>query len=241
MTDKERFRGQLELIDPDNLQMPIDVIGAGSVGSFTVLALVRMGCSDIVVWDGDKLEEHNISNQFCRHDKLGEPKASALRDLILELDGVEITAKDKFYAGETLSSAVVISGVDSMKARKNVIWPNVKKNPFIERYIDCRTGDGLMRVFAIQPSNPDHIKFYENPEILYDDTEAVQLPCTRKGIIHTSMVAASIIARLVQYHADPEQYKIGDIEYTIDFNTFTAHVANNVEQVVLESETECDE
>jgi len=67
MTDNQnRFLRQMNIVPPEKLSFPITVIGAGAIGSATVVTLAKMGCSDITVWDSDTLEDLNIPNQLCK-------------------------------------------------------------------------------------------------------------------------------------------------------------------------------
>ena len=43
---------------------PIHIIGCGATGSWVALMLAKMGISNITCWDFDKVEEHNLPNQF---------------------------------------------------------------------------------------------------------------------------------------------------------------------------------
>ena len=74
LVSEARFQRQLDIVAPEQLAFPIVVIGAGAVGSATVVTLAKMGCSDITVWDDDLLEEHNIPNQLCKPAMVGRPK-----------------------------------------------------------------------------------------------------------------------------------------------------------------------
>jgi len=60
MLDTTRHR---EIIDPSRVTTPIHLIGCGAVGSWTALQLIKLGLRTVHVWDGDKVAEHNISNQ----------------------------------------------------------------------------------------------------------------------------------------------------------------------------------
>ena len=51
--ESNRFWRQLDLCPPDKLKFAITVIGAGAIGSATVVTLAKMGCSNIIVYDGD--------------------------------------------------------------------------------------------------------------------------------------------------------------------------------------------
>lgn len=122
-----RFQRQLDIVSPEQLSFPIVVIGAGAIGSATVVTLAKMGCSDITVWEDDILEEHNVSNQLCKPSMVGRPKLEALRELTEDLTGVLIRAENRRYRGQKLRG-VVIAAVDSMDARLD-IWKRVKLDP----------------------------------------------------------------------------------------------------------------
>ena len=103
MTDTaNRFLRQLDILPPEKLQFPIVVIGAGAIGSATVVTLAKMGCSSITVWDHDTLEEHNASNQLCRLDAVGKPKVEALAQLTTDLTGVSLKPICAPYRGQRL-------------------------------------------------------------------------------------------------------------------------------------------
>ena len=79
------FHRQLDVLDVPRLaRTPITVIGAGAVGSFTVLALAKCGAEKITVWDDDSIESHNLPNQWYRLADLGRPKVQALKALIAQ-------------------------------------------------------------------------------------------------------------------------------------------------------------
>ena len=80
--ENSRYWRQLDLCPPDKLASPITVIGAGAIGSAAVVTLAKMGCSDITVWDEDVLAEHNVPNQMCLVDRVGQPKVDALAELV---------------------------------------------------------------------------------------------------------------------------------------------------------------
>jgi molybdopterin/thiamine biosynthesis adenylyltransferase len=64
--------------------MKIYCIGAGGVASYLLPVLQRSVTStdEIVIMDGDKLEERNLERQLFRADQIGEYKARALADMI---------------------------------------------------------------------------------------------------------------------------------------------------------------
>ena len=122
--ENNRFWRQLDICSPEKLTFPITVIGAGAIGSATVLTLTKMGCSNVTVYDEDVLSEHNIPNQMALVQYVGSPKVDALAHLVESLSEVKIRPLSSNYRGQRLEG-VVISAVDSMSARK-MIWSSVK-------------------------------------------------------------------------------------------------------------------
>ena len=101
------FHRQLDVLDVPRLaRTPITVIGAGAVGSFTVLALAKCGAERITVWDDDSIESHNLPNQWYRLADLGRPKVQALKALVLEMTGVDIEIAQERFQGEKATEAL---------------------------------------------------------------------------------------------------------------------------------------
>lgn len=194
---RERFLRQLDICPPEKLQFPITVIGAGAIGSATVLTLAKMGCGNITVWDDDILEEHNIPNQTCKPSCVGRPKVEALRELVYELTDVKIKAEQRHYRGQRLEG-LVIAAVDNMETRQ-VIWKRVKLNPRVPLLIDPRMGGEFARIYAIRPCDPDDIEVCE--ENLYSSREAEQLPCSSRSIIYCPIVVSGFLTLLLKQHA----------------------------------------
>jgi hypothetical protein len=197
LVGEARFQRQLDIVSPEQLAFPIVVIGAGAIGSATVIALAKMGCSDITVWDDDILEEHNIPNQLCKPAMVGWPKVEALKELTLELTELTIKTEDRRYRGQKLRG-VVIAAVDSMDARQ-VIWKRVKLDVDVPLLIDARMGAEFTRLYAVRPCDPEEIDFYEAN--LYSSAQAERLPCSARSIIYCPTVVAGFIALLVKQHA----------------------------------------
>lgn len=186
---------QNDIADPEKLQDKITVIGVGSVGSFTVLTLAKLGCKNIEVYDFDKVEEHNLPNQFYRNSDLGKPKVQALQAIVRDFEGLEIDAHNEKFEEQDDLSGYVIFAVDSMDERLK-IWEKVKLNPAIKRLIDARMGGEVLRILTINPTDLDDINFYE--KLLYPSTKAVQLPCTARAIIYNILAIASLISNNIK-------------------------------------------
>ncbi|MCD6298918.1 MAG: ThiF family adenylyltransferase [Deltaproteobacteria bacterium] len=201
MTDNQnlqnRFLRQLEIVPPEKLAFPITVIGAGAIGSATVVTLAKMGCSDITVWDADTLEDVNIPNQLCKPAMISRPKVEALAELVDELTEVRIKQINRRYMGQRLKGVVIVT-VDNMTTRQKV-WKRAKLNRKISLLIDARMGAEFARIYAIYPTNIRDADFYE--QNLYSNEDAEHLPCSARSIIYCPTVIAGYIALLVKQHA----------------------------------------
>lgn len=189
---------QLDLISPSDLAFPITLIGAGGIGSPTALALAKMGCSRLTVYDPDVVEQHNLPNQFYRLADVGQPKVTALRGIVGEFADQELEAVQARFANDN-SEGVVISAVDSMDDRRKIWTDQIRYRIAIDLYIDARMGAEVCRIYAVRPSDPDDVRFYESS--LYSDQDAQDLACTAQSIIYNVLGVAALIANLVKKHA----------------------------------------
>ena len=185
LTRSMNFDQQDGLFSPD-LARPVTVLGAGSVGSQVVCQLAQVGCTDITVWDGDDVASHNIPMSAYRTDDLGRWKVEALRDIVHKKSGVTITPVASMWNGEDLKGSVVCC-VDSMDMRMKV-WKRIRQNPLVDIFVDTRTAQEFVAVYAIIPTNPEHIALYESR--LYPSSDAIRSTCGVHGIIYVSGIAA---------------------------------------------------
>ena len=193
----DRFIRQQDIIPQERLaKLAVTVIGCGAVGSFTVLTLAKMGITDITVYDGDKVEEHNLPSQWYRPDHVGMNKTDALWDILVDFTGVELKANDHHYSRQALRG-IVICCVDTMDTRLK-IWREVKKfEP--ELYLDARMGAEVGKVLVVEPSLLSSSRKYE--EELYPSSEAFQAPCTAKATIYCACGLAAYIGSMVAGYA----------------------------------------
>ena len=201
--DQTRFLRQLDIVAPEKLQFPITVIGAGAIGSATVITLAKMGCGNVTVWDDDLLEEANISNQMCKPSMVGQPKVEALRELVQDLTNVTIETENRRYRGQRLSG-VVIAAVDSMMPRKD-IWRRAKINPQIPLLVDARMGAEFARIYAIRPTDPDLPYWLE----YYDSKRAIFW-------VKVPSLPASSTTRIWLFYGNPDVTSLSDINATME-------------------------
>ena len=186
---------QTDLVDAEALEAPITLIGCGGIGSFTALALAKMGCVHLTIFDDDLVEEHNIPNQLYRLNDIGQLKDERLADIIKSFTGIGIQARPERVQSQRLQG-IVVSGVDSMEARRRIWDRSIRFKAGVEAYIDARMGAEVSRIYTVWPQDPDHVRFYERT--LYSDDEALQIPCTAQAIVYTSLGIASLVAGQVK-------------------------------------------
>jgi len=218
------FSRQKGIFDPKLYQTQINLIGVGALGSFIALSLAKMGLNKISVWDGDKVEEHNLPNQFYRREDLEEFKVYALEDIIWRFAGVKIKAHSEHYRNQPLAG-IVISAVDSMDTRKD-IWVQIRRQRQIEFYLDVRMGGEVATIYAIKPSLEQ--EFYEKS--LYPSDEALHLPCTEQSIIYTVLGVACASANIVKKYLCGEKYPK---ELFIDFKLGIINQEGNIQCLAL--------
>ena len=196
---------QNDIINPDKIKGKcLTVVGAGAIGSFTVLSLAKLGVQAMRVYDEDGVSEHNLPNQFFRvQDAQKESfKVEALKEIVKEFGDMTIEANKQFYTGQLLEE-MVIGATDSMSSRR-MVWEEFKKQDQCKVYIDARMGGEIARMYQIRKDDirvikgmdllsQDDVVFYE--ETLYTDAEAAQLPCTARAVVYNVLMIASLICR----------------------------------------------
>lgn len=177
------------------LDTQINIIGAGSIGSYACLALAKLGFHNITVADDGIIEEENIAPQFYRPRDIGKLKVDCLKRYIKEQTGVEIiSVPDRIRPDNTSvlvqKSSVLILAVDSMEARKSL-----HSNVVCDYLIDSRMAIEFLTIISFVQGHYGSIKQYR--DTLFDDSEAVQEACTNKAISYTSLIAGGLIAKRV--------------------------------------------
>ena len=150
------FLRQLDLVRPEALETPIHLVGCGGIGSFAALALAKLGCAHLSLYDDDRVEDHNVPNQLFRLGDVGRPKVEALAEILETFTGIRPRPYQRRLEGERLQG-IVISGVDSMVSRKNLWQKTVRHRAGIPLFLDGRLGAEVCRLYAIRPADPDEL------------------------------------------------------------------------------------
>lgn len=199
MTDfSKTLTRQLDIIPISKLGTSISIIGAGAVGSWTSLALAKMGFINQTVWDYDTVEVENLANQFYPQMNIGFSKVIALQDMIEDFTGQKIKTVNDKYTGTTLPDAITIAAVDSMEVRKQ-IFENTQG-----MFIDPRMGAETMHLYVFDPNNERDREAYTKS--WYSDSEALHEACTAKATMYCANILAGLVAKAVKDIATGNKY-----------------------------------
>lgn len=190
-------------------KVKVTVIGAGGIGSWTVLGLAKLGFQDIEVFDDDSVEDVNIPSQCYSPKQIGKPKVEALNDVVKLMTETELTTFVKRF--DECKTSVLIVAVDNMETRKSVAEGLRDGKVFADFVIDARMA---IESGIVQPYSFSTVEKYL--KTLYTDQEAVQEACTNRAISYTTMVISGLICRTVIAFLRDEQ------SMSINFNLKTS-------------------
>lgn len=213
--EEQRFIRQQDAVNMPRLTaLGITLIGAGAIGSTTAVFLGKMGACGLQVWDADRVEPHNWSNQLYRDEDIGKLKVAALVEVMEAFGGHTPNATAQRYVDQDLSE-VVISAVDSMSSR-SAIWKSVREKPEVKLYIDSRMALNTMDIHVVRPQIRAERVAYS--QTLCTDAEALQETCTARSICYTPLMSSSILCNLVKRYANDESIPK---RVVLDLTTFT--------------------
>ena len=129
----------LEFFDPAKVKGRCHIIGCGSIGSNVAELLARHGIENIVLYDFDFVEAHNVANQIFTEVDVGEEKTYALHRYLSHINPKLKTTLERKgkYEGQPLTDYVFMC-VDSVEVRNQIVDANYY-NPMIKAVFDFRT------------------------------------------------------------------------------------------------------
>ncbi len=197
------YHRQLNLIDPNRLLLPVTVIGAGGIGSMTIIQLAKMGVQNLTVYDMDLVEEHNLPNSFFPADYKGKNKALAIGGVVYMFTGTVINCIQEKYEGQMFpTESIVIVAPDNMEARQSA-WSKAKHTDIL-LYVDARMSAEFMDIYFVRPNVKEDVKFYESHTLNVKDEDTVADPCTARAIIYNTAGIGSLICNAVKRAVNKE-------------------------------------
>lgn len=208
---------QSDIVDTKSLDIPITLVGAGAIGSFTALLLSKMGYDGMIhVCDPDTIEEHNLSNQFYPLRDEGKRKVHALAKVVHDYSGVRIDPDERRLDSCPITAGALILAVDSMDTRITLWKSALNLSRSMDWVFDARMGAELMRVYTVNMQSEKERDHYAKS--LYPSSEAQQLPCTARSVIYNVAVVAGLLTNQIKRAMMGEKYKR---EIIFDLKTMT--------------------
>lgn len=186
---------QLGFFAPTELKKKIHIVGIGATGSHIADTLACMGIKDIVAYDFDVVENHNLPNQIYNLNDIGKPKVVALQQHIKQKMGWDIEIRnEKVEKIEGLSGYLFLC-TDSMDAQKSIALSSARLNRNVDFVIETRMSIDHGRVYFFDPNNKIHLKKWL--EEWYPNEAAAPSPCNLIAISATAkLIAATAAARV---------------------------------------------
>lgn len=197
----------------------VTVVGAGGIGSWVTMCLSRIGCH-VHLFDADRFEVHNMGGQLVRATDIGRSKVEAVAEMCESLVGAScrVSSVPYMYDDSGTTSPIMISAVDSMKARKLIFekWAKVYGDKEDAIYIDGRLLAEDYQVLAVTKGSCDAYR-----ETIVDDNSIPTENCTLKSTTHCSLgIASDIIGILTNFAAnlvtkERDKIEVRDVPFKI--------------------------
>lgn len=185
-----------KLVGSIDLNATIHIIGCGSTGSIVAENLARTGFNNFVLYDYDKIENHNIGTQRYRFKDIGHYKTDILfsnvwlinPECYIETVG-KYTPENKIIEIKNLD--IVFCLVDSMKARK-MIYNDLYLKGFSGKFFESRTS---AYQFDIISTNDFRLNIDRIKGLWFGDNRAVKIPCGEKALMYTNELCGAVLVK----------------------------------------------
>ena len=187
----ERFKDIVSNMD----EYVFHILGCGAIGSSAAIQLARMGASEVLLYDFDKVEIQNIGVSHYVVRDIKKNKVSALSDHIHNINPAinVMTCASRFeHFEDTGPNTIVILAFDSMLSRKEAATLILKTRykPFL--LIDGRMGAEHYQQYTLfKPTLSNYLKTW------YSDEDGSPEPCNAKATSYCSNMAGSFICNQV--------------------------------------------
>lgn len=170
----------------------VDVVGCGAVGARIAMELGCYGITNLHLWDGDRIESHNVANQrpYVQAD-LGKLKVEALADHLMAATLRRPHVHAQYLEGSAKLGKVVFLAVDTMTARKKIFDDSLYLKFDTNYVIEVRMGVDELRVYGLNPRDRNQVALWR--ESLSDDKDTKESVCQTQTTVGD---AASITAGL---------------------------------------------
>lgn len=130
-----------DYFNPSNVKEQIHIIGCGATGSTLAELLVRLGLTNITLWDFDEVAPHNLANQMFWHAQINQPKVLAVAWTLMQINPElheTLILKDVAYEDQRLSGWIFLC-MDNIDTRRKIVEQHMD-NIHIKGMFDFRLG-----------------------------------------------------------------------------------------------------
>lgn len=219
------LKKQGDFFTPQHVKCPIHIIGCGAIGSHVAEQLARIGCTNICLYDFDRVEPHNIPNQMFDADDIGALKvdATAVRMTRINPDILVNRYQRGYVLGETRLDGHVFLCVDNIDLRRDIVNEQ-SLNPDIVSITDFRMGFMDSQVYFADCSEMDDIDRLLATMSFSQEEAQAEVPVTGCGttlaILPTIRVITALgVSNFIQFCKDPATAK-----KSIDTNAFVFYI-----------------
>ena len=195
------------------------ILGCGAIGSSASTQLARMGATDFILYDNDKVEAVNIGLSQYDNSDVGNLKVMALLDKIQSINASchifqrNGLFEELLYVGG--DKDIVIIGFDNMKSRLDAVSKCTKFK--LKLLIDGRMGAEHYQQYTFtKPNYNNYVKTW------YADEDGSSEPCNMNATSYCSNMSGSFIANTVRKVLTSQPY-----EAALSFNFPTMTVEKN--------------
>jgi hypothetical protein len=200
----------------------IQILGVGATGSYLAYLCAQESDifkSSLVIWEGDKIEPHNIRVSIYNENCIGDPKLDTLKDILKTKNDTDISNTNGFWKyGKGLHHCnFLILAVDDILLRKKIVKQYAAQFPddVSTVIIDPRLASDEIQILTFKIP---HIEQYINewifdPEEVYKPEEGSSCRIL-KTPPHLSMRLACQIYDVIHKQSKSDCY-VNNLEFKI--------------------------
>lgn len=211
-------------------EINVEVVGAGGISSWTVLALSRLNLKGIYIIDDDEVSAYNMAGQFFGPMNIGGHKVSELvNNVKLFSPNINMNmSRSRFYSDTSIRKYIdiIITGVDLMASRW-AVYNSAKASGFTGLYIDGRLSADTLQVICFRFDDIKSRRRYEE-NYMFNDMDADITICSFKQTTYMAMMIGSVICNLVVNYANN---KVNLVEYNLPFFTEYNSIKMSLEEL----------
>ena len=200
------YHRQLDIFNPSSYDdVKIHIIGCGGIGSFLAYDLAMLGLADnLILWDNDTVEDHNIPNQNFLIEHIGMSKCAALANFIERKTGITPKIKERFFTEDShILDGIVVLCTDNIDSRK-LVYNDVKDREEVKAIIDGRLGGESFVIYTTILNSILERESYE--QTFFDASETEELPCTAKAVIYVGAYIGALMTKQIKDVISGEQH-----------------------------------